>query len=150
MQGHCTLRLLWTLPEGDAGFPGRWWAIKTAFSKSVPAGELRSSVMQGRGGRGIWQHRYREHTIRDDRDDAVHRNHTHFNPVKHGLVEHPAALGEILHAGQPAVAKIEKRTDMDVSPLRRLIEAMGGELEITAHFPDHGVRIRNFRDPGEH
>jgi putative transposase len=31
------------LPEGDADFPGRWRAIKTAFSKSsVPTGEPRS------------------------------------------------------------------------------------------------------------
>lgn len=57
-----------------------------------------------------------------------------------------AALGEILHVEQPAVAKIEKRTDMYVSTLRRFIEAMGGELEITARFPDHNVRIINFHD----
>ena len=30
---HC----LWTLPAGDADFPGRCRAIKTAFSKAVPA-----------------------------------------------------------------------------------------------------------------
>lgn len=60
-----------------------------------------------------------------------------------------AALGEILHVEQPAVAKIEKRTDMYVSTLRRFIEAMGGELEIVARFPDHDVRIKNFRDLGE-
>jgi transcriptional regulator with XRE-family HTH domain len=57
-----------------------------------------------------------------------------------------AALGEILHVEQPAVAKIEKRTDMYVSTLRRFIEAMGGELEITARFPDHQVLIKNFAD----
>lgn len=60
-----------------------------------------------------------------------------------------AALGEILHVEQPAVAKIEKRTDMYVSTLRRFIEAMGGELEITARFPDHNVRIKKFGDLGE-
>ncbi len=60
-----------------------------------------------------------------------------------------AALGELLHVEQPAVAKIEKRTDMYVSTLRRFIEAMGGELEITARFPDHNVRIKNFSDLGE-
>jgi transcriptional regulator with XRE-family HTH domain len=59
-----------------------------------------------------------------------------------------AALGEILHVEQPAIAKIEKRADMYVSTLRRFIEAMGGELEITARFPDHDVRIRNFGDLG--
>jgi hypothetical protein len=31
-----------------------------------------------------------EHTIRDDRDFAAHMDYTHFNPVKHGFVEHPA------------------------------------------------------------
>jgi len=60
-----------------------------------------------------------------------------------------AALGELLHVEQPAVAKIEKRTDMYVSTLRRFIEAMGGELEIIARFPDHHVRIKNFSDLGK-
>ena len=83
---HC----LWTLPEGDSDFPGRWWTIKTTFTKSLPAGEQRSPVMQDRGERGIWQRRYWEHTIRDDRDYAVHMDYTHFNPVKHGLVEYAA------------------------------------------------------------
>lgn len=60
-----------------------------------------------------------------------------------------AALGEILHIEQPAVAKIEKRADIYVSTLRRFIEAMGGELEITARFPDHNVRITNFSNLGD-
>ena len=82
---HC----LWTLPKGDCDFPGRWRAIKTTFSKSLLVGEPRSPVMTRRGERGIWQRRYWEHTIRDDHDFAVHFDYTHFNPVKHGLVEHP-------------------------------------------------------------
>jgi predicted XRE-type DNA-binding protein len=61
-----------------------------------------------------------------------------------------AALGELLHVEQPAVAKIEKRTDMYVSTLRRFIEAMGGELEMIARFPNHNVRIKNFGDLGKH
>ena len=65
---HC----LWTFPEGDANFPSRWRAIKTAFAKSLPVGEPRSLVMTNRGERGIWQRRYWEHTIRDDRDFAAH------------------------------------------------------------------------------
>jgi putative transposase len=81
---HC----LWALPEGVADFPGRWRAVKTAFSKSLPAVELRSPVMTSHGERGIW--RYWEHTIRDDQDFATHMDYTHFNPVKHGLVEQPA------------------------------------------------------------
>jgi putative transposase len=83
---HC----LWTLPEGDADFPGRWRAIKTEFSKSLSTDEKRSPVMASRGERGIWQRRYWEHTIRDERDYAAHMDYTHFNPVKHGLVENAA------------------------------------------------------------
>jgi len=41
-----------------------------------------------------------------------------------------------------SVARIEKRTDMNVGTLRQFIEAMGGELEIVARFPDHVVKIR--------
>lgn len=35
---------------------------------------------------------------------------------------------------------------MYVSTLRRFIEAMGGELEIIARFPDGDVRVTNFAD----
>jgi DNA-binding XRE family transcriptional regulator len=53
-------------------------------------------------------------------------------------------LAEALGIQQPAIAKMEKRTDMYISSLRSHIEAMGGRLEITAHFPDGSVRIANF------
>jgi putative transposase len=83
---HC----MWTLPESDSDFSSRWRDIKTAFSKSLPATERRSPVMVRRGERGIWQRRYWEHTIRDDRDYAAHMDYVHFNPVKHGLSATPA------------------------------------------------------------
>ena len=53
-------------------------------------------------------------------------------------------LAEALHIQQPAIAKLEKRTDMYISTLRSHIEAMGGELEVIARFPDGDVRISNF------
>lgn len=56
------------------------------------------------------------------------------------------ALAEVLNVQQPAVAKMEKRTDMYISTLRSHIEAMGGELEIFARFPEGVVRISNFSD----
>ncbi|MDP2858859.1 MAG: transcriptional regulator, partial [Bacillota bacterium] len=36
--------------------------------------------------------------------------------------------------------------DMYLSSLRRFVEAMGGELEISASFPDGKVRIQLFED----
>lgn len=58
-------------------------------------------------------------------------------------------LAEVLHVQQPAIAKIEKRTDIYLSTLRSHIEAMGGELEIIARFPDGSVRISNFSELGK-
>ena len=55
-------------------------------------------------------------------------------------------LAEVLHVQQPSIAKLEKRTDMYLSTLRSHIEAMGGELEVVARFPDGAVRISNFSD----
>ena len=55
-------------------------------------------------------------------------------------------LARTLRVGQASVAKIEKRADIYVSTLRRFIEAMGGELEIIARFPDHEIRIKRFED----
>jgi len=53
-------------------------------------------------------------------------------------------LAEALNIQQPAIAKLEKRTDMYISTLRSHIEAMGGNLEILAHFPEGTVKIANF------
>ena len=82
------MHALWTLPEGDADFPRRWQALKTEFSRRIVPGEHLSASRQKRGERGIWQRRYRQHTIRDQRDYAAHMDYIHFNPVKHRLVGH--------------------------------------------------------------
>lgn len=57
-------------------------------------------------------------------------------------------LAAVLHVKQPSIAKLEQRTDMYISTLRTHIKAMGGELEIIAHFPDGDVRIANFSELG--
>ena len=55
-------------------------------------------------------------------------------------------LADVLHVQQPSIAKIEKRTDMYLSTLRSHIQAMGGELDIIARFPDGAVKIKNFAE----
>lgn len=55
------------------------------------------------------------------------------------------ALAAILKVEQPAIAKMERRTDMYISTLRSHIEAMGGVLEITARFPEGAVKICSFQ-----
>ncbi|SCM79351.1 putative transcriptional regulator [uncultured Pleomorphomonas sp.] len=69
--------------------------------------------------------------------------------VRRALKLSQEEIGQTLQINQGSVAKIEKRADMYVSTLRRFIEAMGGELEIVAHFPDHSVKIRNFSELSE-
>jgi hypothetical protein len=49
-----------------------------------------------------------------------------------------------LRINQAGVSKIESRSDIFVSTLRKAIEAMGGKLEIRAKFPAGEVRIRQF------
>ncbi len=58
-------------------------------------------------------------------------------------------LAAELSVKQPAVAKIEKKVDMYISTLRRFIEAVGGQLEISAHFPEGNVKINQFEDLDE-
>ncbi|MGA8497853.1 MAG: transposase [Xanthobacteraceae bacterium] len=83
---HC----LWTLPPDDFDFPVRWRTIKALFSRSVPPAEDRRASLVRKREAGVWQRRYWEHTIRDDRDYALHMDYIHFNPVKHGLAARPA------------------------------------------------------------
>jgi putative transposase len=83
---HCLIEL----PPEDSDFAGRWRLIKANFSKRLPKDERRSQVRRVRGERGLWQRRYWEHLIRDERDYAAHMDYVHFNPVKHGYVQQVA------------------------------------------------------------
>ena len=80
------LHAIWTLPDGDADYSGRWRAIKSHFTR-----ELRTSGMpltpDNRGEYRLWQRRFWEHTIRDDTDFQRHVDYIHWNPVKHGLTK---------------------------------------------------------------
>jgi len=69
---HC----LWTLPPGDADYSTRWRQIKTKVTLRLVAREL-------------WQDRFWEHTVQDDRDLEAHAAYIHYNPVKHGLCKSP-------------------------------------------------------------
>jgi putative transposase len=80
------LHMVMRLPDGDADFPNRWSLIKRRFTdRIIRAG---AEVARRRTGEpALWQPRYWEHTIRDDRDFERHVDYVHFNPVRHGLVD---------------------------------------------------------------
>ena len=73
---HC----LWQLPDGDADFSNRWKMLKGYVTRQLP------EVVGP-----IWQPRFWEHLIRNEDDRQRHLDYIHFNPVKHGLVNDPAA-----------------------------------------------------------
>jgi len=80
------LHAIWTMPENDPDFAMRWNLIKGGFSKGIEARPRSQSKISKRE-KGIWQRRYREHAIRDERDLDRHIDYIHFNPVKHGYVK---------------------------------------------------------------
>lgn len=53
-------------------------------------------------------------------------------------------LAESMDSTQSGVSRMEHQTDLYVRTLRSYIEAMGGELEIVAVFPENSVVIRSF------
>lgn len=58
-------------------------------------------------------------------------------------------IAETLKMPQGNVSKFERRVDMYVSTLRRYIQAMGGDLDIIARFPDAEIRIELFQELDE-
>ena len=84
---HC----IWTLPPNDAAFGVRWAMIKRAVTKKCAPDLYRDDWMneskRRRKESTIWQRRFWEHLIRDDRDYEKHMDYIHYNPVKHGFVK---------------------------------------------------------------
>jgi DNA-binding transcriptional regulator YiaG len=50
-------------------------------------------------------------------------------------------VAKVLQVKQGTVSKLERRTDVYISTLRKYIEAMGGTLTIRAEFPEGQVDI---------
>jgi DNA-binding XRE family transcriptional regulator len=54
------------------------------------------------------------------------------------------SLADTLGVKQSSISKMERRSDMYLSTLRKIIQAMGGELNIIAMMPDGPVHITQF------
>jgi putative transposase len=85
---HC----VWKLPDGDDDYSIRWSRIKSGFtSLYLKSGGIEGTQNPSRTAkreRGIWQRRFWEHLIRDEKDLQRHVDYIHYNPLKHELVEH--------------------------------------------------------------
>jgi len=53
-------------------------------------------------------------------------------------------LADLMAVRQASISKLERQDDILVSTLRRYVEALGGQLEVRARFPDHGVVLSRY------
>lgn len=87
---HC----IWTLPAGDSDYSKRWGLIKAAYTKRIGKAltiktQAESASRLKHREQLVWQRRFWEHRIRDEKDFEAHCDYIHYNPVKHGLVRAP-------------------------------------------------------------
>ena len=80
------LHTIWTLPQGDSDYSGRWRAIKAGVTHDLVRGGM-ELARNAKGEYNLWQRRFWEHTVRDENDLVRHVDYIHYNPVKHGWVE---------------------------------------------------------------
>ena len=58
------------------------------------------------------------------------------------------SLARELGIGQEGISRLERRSDLLLSTLRRTVEAMGGRLSLVARFPDRPpVELSGIADP---
>jgi putative transposase len=85
------LHAIWTLPTGDCGYSQRWAWLKHTFTRRWLEARCSAAdsgrIWQRR--RTVWQPRFWEHTIREEKDFGNHLDYIHYNPVKHGYAVKP-------------------------------------------------------------
>jgi len=100
--------------------------------------DLRDRVLKKPGAREMYEDRLRGFLIASSLSDV--RRARELTQVQ---------LAESMETTQPAISRIEHQTDLYVRTLRSYIEAMGGELEIAAVFPESKVVIDTFYALGD-
>jgi len=89
------MHFLWTLPPGDCDYSSRIGRMKVHFTRScaapVASGTDSSPSRRKHRDGNVWQRRFWEHTVREERELKALLDYIHFNPVKHGLASCPHA-----------------------------------------------------------
>lgn len=87
------LHFIWTLPPGDSNYSKRVGRIKVSFTQAFRGRNAQftnlSPSRRKHHESDVWQRRFWEHTVRDERELSHYLNYIHYNPVKHGLVSCP-------------------------------------------------------------
>ena len=86
------MHFIWTLPVQTSDYSTRWRMIKSHFTRNWRAKGIASESIsrQRKGEADVWQQRFWEHLLRDERDLSNHIEYIHYNPVKHGLAKIPS------------------------------------------------------------
>jgi putative transposase len=79
---HC----IWKLPAEDDNYALRWSLLKRHFTKSLGK-EMALLSGNRKGERRVWQRRFWEHAIRDERDLENHFVSIRGNPVRQGYAK---------------------------------------------------------------
>jgi hypothetical protein len=48
---------------------------------------------------------------------------------------------------RPCLSKLKNQTDIQISTLQKIVEALGGELDVAARFPKGNVKLLQFTKP---
>jgi transcriptional regulator with XRE-family HTH domain len=66
--------------------------------------------------------------------------------IRHAVGLTQEDVARSLGIKQPTLSRLESQEDMKLSTLRRLIQALGGELELIVHLPGGDIRLGQFID----
>lgn len=87
------IHFLWQLPPDNADYSKRVGRLKALFTKLFKVEnnliQENSESRKKHRENNIWQRRFWEHTIKDEKDFEQHLDYIHYNPVKHNLVSCP-------------------------------------------------------------
>jgi DNA-binding XRE family transcriptional regulator len=75
------------------------------------------------------------------------RNEMALNEMREAVSLTQESLVDTLGVKHSSIPKMERRSDMYLTTLRKIIRAMAGELDIIAIMPDGPVRITQFNQP---
>jgi putative transposase len=81
------VHVVWKLPENDGDYSLRIRVIKHLFTRGLIKKGM-DFRKRSNGERSCWQRRFWEHQVRDEQDLRNQVDYIHYNPVKHGFVEH--------------------------------------------------------------
>lgn len=87
---------------------------------------LRENILESSSGRSSY----------DATAEEIQRHQASLAQIRKARSLAQATLAEAMDMDQSEISRLEHRTDVLLSTLRRFIEATGGELQIVAHYPD--------------